>query len=89
MTRLRPIALVLFGLACSFGALAQPAHAQPSKESAVLEKLIAAAKAEGRVMIYHTSDVATMAPVLRAFEKQYGIKVDNFFATGAPLSTRF
>jgi iron(III) transport system substrate-binding protein len=40
-------------------------------------------------MIYHTSDVATMAPVLRAFEKQYGIKVDNFFATGAPLSTRF
>jgi iron(III) transport system substrate-binding protein len=78
-------------LALAFIAAATPAHAQPSSpnESVVLQKIIAAAKVEGSVMVYHTSDVATMSPALRAFESKYGIKVENYFATGAPLSTRF
>ena len=90
---LRSAGAALAGL-LTFALLAasQPAHAEaaaPSNESAILQKLLAAAKAEGRVMVYHTSDVATMGPTLRAFEKKYGIKVDNYFATGAPLTTRF
>jgi iron(III) transport system substrate-binding protein len=70
-------------------AVGDAARAQTPSESAMLDKLVAAAKAEGRVMVYHTSDVATMSPTLRAFEQKYAIKVDNYFATGAPLTTRF
>lgn len=54
-----------------------------------LDELVAAAKAEGSVMIYHTSAVRTFRPVFTAFAKKYGITVRNFYATGTPLSVRF
>src|SRR5690242_11058099 len=73
-------AAVLVCVAASQGARA---------ESASLDALIAAAKAEGSVMIYHTSAVATFKPVFTAFAQKYGIPVRNFYATGAPLSVRF
>ena len=49
-----------------------------------LDELVAAAKAEGSVMIYHTSAVRTFRPVFTAFAKKYGITVRNFYATGTP-----
>ncbi len=64
-----------------------PAHAQTA--DARLDTLVAAAKAEGSVMIYHTSAVRTFRPVFTAFGKKYGITVRNFYATGTPLSVRF
>jgi iron(III) transport system substrate-binding protein len=64
-----------------------PAGAQPA--DARLDALVAAAKAEGAVMIYHTSAVRTFKPVFSAFAKKYGITVRNFYATGTPLSVRF
>ena len=85
----KPSVLVLLAIALCAASPRAYAETAPRDELAMLEKLTAAAKAEGRVMIYHTSDVATMSPVLRGFEKKYGIKVDNYFATGAPLTTRF
>lgn len=54
-----------------------------------LDALVAAAKSEGSVMIYHTSAVRTFKPVFTAFAKKYGITVGNFYATGTPLSVRF
>jgi iron(III) transport system substrate-binding protein len=76
----------------AFGAMAilaavPPAGAQPAE--ARLDALVAAAKAEGSVMIYHTSAVRTFKPVFSAFAKKYGITVRNFYATGTPLSVRF
>jgi iron(III) transport system substrate-binding protein len=55
----------------------------------VLDKLVKAAKAEGTVTIYYTSDKPTFDPGLQAFEKKYGIKVVGYYANAAPLSTRF
>jgi iron(III) transport system substrate-binding protein len=54
-----------------------------------LDKLIAAAKAEGSVMVYHTSPMPIIGSTFRAFEKKYGIKVQNYHATGNPLTVRF
>lgn len=61
-----------------------PACAQDS-----LDKLVAAAKAEGALMVYHTSPLPIIGPVFRAYEKKYGIKVQNYHATGNPLTVRF
>jgi iron(III) transport system substrate-binding protein len=63
--------------------------AQADDMDARLQALVAAAKAEGSVMIYHTSAVRTIRPVYDAFAAKYGIAVRNFYATGTPLSVRF
>jgi iron(III) transport system substrate-binding protein len=67
----------------------QPSSGQSSAPDARLEALVKAAKAEGTVMIYHTSAVATFKPVFNAFAEKYGITVRNYYATGTPLSVRF
>lgn len=64
------------------------AAATPMRAQSI-DALVAAAKAEGSVMIYHTSAVRTFKPVFTAFAKKYGITVRNFYATGTPLSVRF
>jgi iron(III) transport system substrate-binding protein len=51
--------------------------------------LIAAAKAEGSVMVYHTSPLPIIGSSFRAFENKYGIKVLNYHTTGNPLTVRF
>ena len=55
----------------------------------VPEDTIKAAKAEKSLMIYHTAPTANYKVVFEAFQKKYGIKVENFHATGSPLATRF
>jgi iron(III) transport system substrate-binding protein len=70
-------------------ASSSPCGAQGNDADARLDALARAAKAEGAVMIYHTSAVATFKPVFTAFAQKYGIPVRNFYATGAPLSVRF
>jgi iron(III) transport system substrate-binding protein len=81
--RMRPAAFAAMAML----ATVPPAGAQPA--DARLDALVAAAKAEGSVMIYHTSAVRTFRPVFSAFAKKYGITVRNFYATGTPLSVRF
>ena len=83
LIRMQPVTLA----AMAALAAVLPAHAQPA--DARLDALVAAAKAEGAVMIYHTSAVRTFRPVFSAFAKKYGISVRNFYATGTPLSVRF
>ena len=53
------------------------------------EATIAAAKAEGVLMIYHTAPITNYKVVFDAFQKKYGVRVENFHGTGAPLATRF
>lgn len=77
--------IVLGALALSLCATA----GSPVSAQATLEALVAAAKKEGQVMIYHTSAVATIGPSFKAFQEKYGIRVDNFHATGSPLTVRF
>ena len=77
--------LILRGLLIAVAASAgQPAYAQDT-----LDKMIAAAKAEGSLMVYHTSPLPIIGSTFRAFEKKYGIKVQNYHATGNPLTVRF
>lgn len=82
MGGIRPVAALALAAALGF----TPAFAQASSD---METTIKAAKAEGTVMVYHTSPVTLIRPIFRAFEKKYGIKVQNFHATGTPLSVRF
>lgn len=64
--------------------------AWPARASgADIQGLLAAAKAEGGVMIYHTAPVRNIRPVFDAFTAKYGIPVRSFYATGTPLSVRF
>jgi iron(III) transport system substrate-binding protein len=72
---------LLLALAAS---AAEPACAQDT-----LDKMIAAAKAESSLMVYHTSPLPIIGSTFRAFEKKYGIKVQNYHATGNPLTVRF
>jgi len=76
-----------FALTCALALTAGQSAAQG--DAARLEPLIAAAKAEGSVMIYHTSAVRIIRPVLNAFTAKHRIEVRNFYATGTPLSIRF
>lgn len=55
-------------------AAAMPAHAAPVSD-AEWQKIVAAAKQEGKIVISHFTD-AGMEPVLRLFEKEYGIRVE-------------
>ena len=73
----------------SLFAFAAVAAAQPALAQGTLDKMIAAAKAEGSLMVYHTSPLPIIGSTFRAFEKKYGIKVQNYHATGNPLTVRF
>ena len=59
--------------------LAPPVAAE---EGPQLQELIRAAKAEGSVMVYHTSPMPIIGSTFRAFEQKYGIRVNNYHATG-------
>lgn len=76
----------VLGIVSGSSALAQTATAD---NQAVLEKLVAAAKAEKTVMFYHSANTESLRLAMDAFEAKYGIKVENFFANSQPLSTRF
>ena len=66
-----------------------PLSAAPANDDAMLQALIKAAKSEGSLMIYHTSPFPIIGPTFRGFEKKYGIKIQNFHATGNALTVRF
>ena len=63
--------------------------ATPVQAQGALDAMIAAAQAEGSLMVYHTSPMPIIESTFRAFEKKYGIKVQNYHATGNPLTVRF
>ena len=63
--------------------------AMPVQAQGALDAMIAAAQAEGALMVYHTSPMPIIESTFRAFEKKYGIKVQNYHATGNPLTVRF
>ncbi len=65
--------------------LGQPAQGQ----TADLDSLIKAAKAEKSVMIYGTAPINQIGDVYKAFEAKYGIKVESFQARGSDLTARF
>jgi ABC-type Fe3+ transport system substrate-binding protein len=60
--------------AAALAAAAAPAFAAPVSD-ADWAKIVAAAKQEGKIVISHFTD-AGMEPVLRQFEKDYGIRVE-------------
>jgi maltose-binding protein MalE len=74
---------------CSFVALMACTLASAVRAQGTLESMVAAAKAEGSLMVYHTSPMPIIGSTFRAFEKKYGIKVQNYHATGNPLTVRF
>src|SRR5262245_51707981 len=83
------VCLPLATIVVAMLAAAPSSRAQSGDADARIEALVKAAKAEGAVMIYHTSAERTFKPVFTAFAKKYGIPVRNFYATGTPLSVRF
>ena len=73
-------ALVMFGVAAMHGASAQ----EPD-----WEKVVAAAKKEGTVTVYHAQLGAPhWKTVVQTFEKTYGIKVQEFDARASELTER-
>lgn len=63
-----------FWLAAAWLAAAVPVAAAPASD-ADWQKIVAAAKQEGKLVISHFTD-AGIEPVLRQFEKEYGIRVE-------------
>ncbi|HEY4200156.1 MAG TPA: extracellular solute-binding protein [Devosiaceae bacterium] len=51
--------------------------------------LEAAAKAEGKVVVYHSNPSENMQPLADAFTAKYGIPVELFHVISGPLSVRF
>lgn len=70
-------------------ALLLSAQAVEAQSNAKLDQLVKAAQAEKSVMSYGSAPIAQIGSVYDAFEKKYGIKVDNYQVTGSPLLTRF
>jgi iron(III) transport system substrate-binding protein len=89
MARSRMMGCVSLAVTVVLAALAPSACARAAEADAGLDALVQAAKAEGTVMIYHTSAPRILKPVMNAFTAKYGIPVRNFYATGTPLSVRF
>ena len=73
-------------------ALAAPALLAPRStfaQTADREALIAAAKREGKVVLYSAYvSPLTHEPITKAFEQKYGIKVETFMARGPELRER-
>ena len=82
------ISAVLFSTALTFGAAA---HAQaPQGYPADYSKMIEAAKKEGKVVIYSTTDAVAGNPLVKDFEALYpGIKVEYSDLNSTELYNRF
>ena len=71
------------GLLCA--GLLGTAAAQPADPA--WEQVVAAAKKEGRLVLYSgAATPSTLEPIMEAFQQRYGIKVDLLF--GRPSETR-
>jgi len=94
MKRRHRIATVIVALGC---AAVLPAVAQPGASAAEVaqydkpdrtQKLIEGAKKEGALTIYTSAQVKDLGPIVEAFEKKYGIKVDMWRASSENVLQR-
>ena len=82
----RLVSCVVLALAVTVPAVAQVPAAYPSSYA----ETIAAARKEGKVVIYSTTDLSAAAPLIRAFEVAYpGVRVDYVEMDSAVLDRRF
>jgi iron(III) transport system substrate-binding protein len=85
------LSAALFAAALTFAAAPIPAYAQaPQGYPADYAKLIDAAKKEGKVLVYSTTDAAAANPLVKDFEALYpGIKVEYSDLNSTELYNRF
>ena len=79
----------LLAMVLAISAFAAPVRAQSLSDLDPPEALIKAARAEGAISIYSSMNEPTVAALLNAFEKRYGVKGSGFRAPTAPLVQRF
>lgn len=70
-------------LAAAIGVVCATAAAAPAFAQSDLEKLVAAAKKDGSLVVSHFTDAA-IEPILRKFEQKFGVKVEA--SAGRPSS---
>jgi iron(III) transport system substrate-binding protein len=71
-------------------AVSAPAHAQvPQGYPADYAKTVEAAKKEGKVVVYATTDAVAANPLIKDFEALYGIKVEYSDLNSTELYNRF
>ena len=66
------------------------ARAQPADAAALAayqgadreQRLLAGAKKEGELKLYSSMQLASIAPLQRAFEKKYGVRIDDLARLG-------
>ncbi|WP_158746468.1 ABC transporter substrate-binding protein, partial [Acidisphaera sp. L21] len=80
---------VLGGAAALGAGLALPARGQAQTAAGITDALIKAAKAEGALTYYHTSDLGLTAKWTAAFTRKYGIAVKNIRGPSYPLFDRW
>jgi iron(III) transport system substrate-binding protein len=80
----------LLGGAAALGAgLSMPARSQAQVGVGITDALIKAAKAEGALTYYHTSDLGLTAKWTAAFTRKYGVSVKNIRGPSYPLFDRW
>jgi len=82
---------VLVSLAITLGALALPAEAlPPAGYPASYGAIVSAARDEGKVVVYSTTDLSVVAALIRDFESIYpGVKVEYSDLNSTELHNRF
>jgi len=79
------------GLVCSLAIAAQLAHAQtPEGYPGDYGAIVSAARDEGKVVVYSTTDLSAVAALIRDFEQLYpGVKVEYEDLNSAELHNRY
>jgi iron(III) transport system substrate-binding protein len=93
VSRVRPIRLIL---AAALVALAGPAFAQPASPSDLAvyqgadreQLLIDGAKREGSLTLYTSMQLDSIAPLQKAFEAKYGVKIVTWRGSGKDILSR-
>lgn len=80
---------LIAGAAIASGARAQAPAAAPAASSAAWDAVVAAAKKEGKLVLYSgAATPKTLGPIMESYEKRYGIKVDLLFGRPSEIRER-
>jgi iron(III) transport system substrate-binding protein len=80
---------VLGGMATLGAGLISPGSGRAEASAGITDALVKAAKAEGALTYYHTSDIGLTAKWTAAFTRKYGISVRNIRGPSYPLFDRW
>lgn len=90
LAALRPAGRSFFLASCFYGLVLPVFAAQPAGYPKSYESVVAAAKQEGRVVVYSTTDASTVSALIQDFKQAYpGVEVDYEDMDSEEIYSRF